>query len=105
MSKRNLAPKPLASKPLVPKPLVPKPTPTFYSQNQRPFSNFEMELDPSLLMECRTVRPNIPFQERVENDMEIHPYEESIPVDDNLIDLTVSINEIFILIYLLFSYY
>src|SRR5207248_5395959 len=65
--------------------------------------NFEMKIDPSLLMECRTVRPNIPFQERVENDIEIHPYEESIPVDDNLIDLTVSINEIFILIYLLFS--
>lgn len=70
MSKRNLTLKPLA-----PKSVTPKPTPTFFSQNQRPFSNYEMEIDPNLLAEYKT-RPNIQMN--------------AICGDDNLMDLAVS---------------
>jgi hypothetical protein len=77
MSKHNLA-----LKPLVPKPVTPKPTPTFFSQNQRPISNFEMEIDPTLLVDAY-------------HDVNNY-HKESIRVDDNFLDMTVSKNDIFI---------
>ncbi|GBC03598.1 hypothetical protein RclHR1_05200009 [Rhizophagus clarus] len=79
MSRYNLSLKPLA-----PKPLAPKPTPTFFSQNQR---NFEREIDPNLLVKYRAIRPTIQ-PNSYHNSNTYH--KESIRVDDNLMDLTVT---------------